>query len=221
MKYKGLCPLISKNLRRRSFLFLSSDLSSIVLCNRSGSLESRTENGAKQRFLRMWTDVRKYRVVLDEINMSSSPLLQPLKLLANYLLQPAKRDAIVVDLDAQVSHISLLTFAIEQSEIYCIRQDVFILKILFSFFIPKWGRYHISVCCPTLFFLSSSILSPNFFFCFLSIWIFLCIGIDSELQMILPRVFCNTKQCCGTASFWYRYGSRFELSPWCGSGSRS
>jgi hypothetical protein len=76
-------------------------------------------------------------VVLDEINMSSSPLLQPLKLLANYLLQPAKRDAIVVDLDAQVSHISLLTFAIEQSEIYCIRQDVFILKILFSFFIPK------------------------------------------------------------------------------------
>jgi hypothetical protein len=50
--------------------------------------------------------VRKYRVVLDEINMSSSPLLQPLKLLANYLSQPAKRDAIVVDLDAQVSHIS-------------------------------------------------------------------------------------------------------------------
>jgi hypothetical protein len=48
--------------------------------------------------------VRKYRVVLDEINMSSSPLLQPLKLLANYLSQPAKRDAIVVDLDAQVSH---------------------------------------------------------------------------------------------------------------------
>jgi hypothetical protein len=45
-------------------------------------------------------------VVLDEINLSSSPLLQPLKLLANYLSQPAKRDAIVVDLDAQVSHIS-------------------------------------------------------------------------------------------------------------------
>ncbi len=57
-------------------------------------------------FLRMWNYVRKYRVVLDEINMSSSPLLQPLKLLANYLSQPTKRDAIVVDLDAQVSHIS-------------------------------------------------------------------------------------------------------------------
>ena len=47
---------------------------------------------------------RKYRVVLEEINMSSSALLQPLKMLANYLAQPGKREAIIADLDTQVGH---------------------------------------------------------------------------------------------------------------------
>ncbi len=42
-------------------------------------------------------------MVVEEINPSSSALLQPLKVLANFLAQPAKRDSIVLDLDTQVA----------------------------------------------------------------------------------------------------------------------
>lgn len=52
---------------------------------------------------RSYIALRKYRVVLEEINMSSSALLQPLKMLANYLAQPGKREAIIADLDTQMA----------------------------------------------------------------------------------------------------------------------
>ncbi|XP_043284657.1 coatomer subunit epsilon [Venturia canescens] len=42
---------------------------------------------------------RKFRVVLDEINNSSSPDLQPLKTLAEYFAFPNRREAIVGELD--------------------------------------------------------------------------------------------------------------------------
>lgn len=41
---------------------------------------------------------RKFRVVLDEINNSSPPDLQPLKMLADYFANPARREAIVTEL---------------------------------------------------------------------------------------------------------------------------
>jgi len=47
---------------------------------------------------------RKWRVVLEEVKPSSPALLQPLKLLAQFLSgNSAKRDSIVVDLDAQMA----------------------------------------------------------------------------------------------------------------------
>jgi len=46
---------------------------------------------------------RKYRVVLEEVNSSSPALLQPLKMLAQYLSNPSKRDSILTDLDSQMA----------------------------------------------------------------------------------------------------------------------
>jgi len=47
---------------------------------------------------------RKYRVVLEEISPQSSELLQPLKLLAQYLAAPtAKREALVLDVDTKMT----------------------------------------------------------------------------------------------------------------------
>ena len=45
---------------------------------------------------------RKYRVVLDEITSGSPDLVQPIKMLANFLANPAARDDMVADLDAKV-----------------------------------------------------------------------------------------------------------------------
>lgn len=47
---------------------------------------------------------RKFRVVLDEINNSSPPDLQPLKTLADYFANPHRREAIVAELDKAASH---------------------------------------------------------------------------------------------------------------------
>lgn len=41
---------------------------------------------------------RKFRVVLDEINNSSPPDLQPLKMLADYFANPCRIEAIVAEL---------------------------------------------------------------------------------------------------------------------------
>ena len=41
---------------------------------------------------------RKYRIVMDEIKPSSSPLLHPLKMLAEFLAAPAaKRESLVLE----------------------------------------------------------------------------------------------------------------------------
>lgn len=45
---------------------------------------------------------KKYRVVLDEIRASSPAQLRPLKTLAEYFSNPAKRDAIISSLDEQM-----------------------------------------------------------------------------------------------------------------------
>ncbi|XP_014474286.1 PREDICTED: coatomer subunit epsilon [Dinoponera quadriceps] len=50
---------------------------------------------------------RKFRVVLDEINNSSPPDLQPLKTLADYFANPHHREAIVAELDKAASHSNL------------------------------------------------------------------------------------------------------------------
>jgi hypothetical protein len=47
---------------------------------------------------------RKFRVVLDEINNSSPPELQPLKILADYFANPHRRDTIMTELDKEASH---------------------------------------------------------------------------------------------------------------------
>jgi len=52
---------------------------------------------------RSYLALKKYRVVLDEINPSSPEQVRPLSMLANFLAYPAKRDAIVADLDAKMS----------------------------------------------------------------------------------------------------------------------
>jgi coatomer protein complex subunit epsilon len=52
---------------------------------------------------RAYLSQRKYRVVLEEVNSSSPALLQPLKLLAQYLSNPSKRDSILTDLDSQMA----------------------------------------------------------------------------------------------------------------------
>jgi len=46
---------------------------------------------------------RKYRVVLEEVKASSPELLRPLKMLAEFLASPNKRDNIVTDLDSEMS----------------------------------------------------------------------------------------------------------------------
>ena len=51
---------------------------------------------------RSYLALKKFRVVLDEISPSSPELVQPLKMLANFLAYPAKRDDIVADLDSKV-----------------------------------------------------------------------------------------------------------------------
>jgi len=52
---------------------------------------------------RSYLALKKYRVVLDEITPSKPEQVQPLKILANFLAYPAKRDDIVSDLDAKMS----------------------------------------------------------------------------------------------------------------------
>lgn len=53
---------------------------------------------------RAYVAQRKFRVVLDEINNSSPPDLQPLKILADYFANPQRREAIVAELDKSASH---------------------------------------------------------------------------------------------------------------------
>jgi len=68
---------------------------------------------------RAYLALRKWRVVLEEVKPSSPALLQPLKLLAQFLSSPAtKRDALVLELDATMSgnvdvsnHVQLLVAA--------------------------------------------------------------------------------------------------------------
>uniref|UniRef100_A0A1B6ISD7 Coatomer subunit epsilon n=2 Tax=Homalodisca liturata TaxID=320908 RepID=A0A1B6ISD7_9HEMI len=65
---------------------------------------------------------RKYRVVLDEIHGASPPELRPLKLLADYLANSNKRDAIVESVKEQLSgsaDISNHTFVIVAATIFC------------------------------------------------------------------------------------------------------
>jgi len=53
---------------------------------------------------RAYLALRKWRVVLEEVKPSSPALLQPLKLLAQFLSSPpSKRDALVLELDATMS----------------------------------------------------------------------------------------------------------------------
>jgi len=52
---------------------------------------------------RAYLALRKYRVVLDEITSGSPDLVQPIKLLANFLANPAAREEMVADLDAKMS----------------------------------------------------------------------------------------------------------------------
>jgi len=52
---------------------------------------------------RSYLALKKYRVVLDEITPSKPEQVQPLKILANFLAYPAKRDDIVADLDTKMS----------------------------------------------------------------------------------------------------------------------
>uniref|UniRef100_A0A6M2DVT7 Coatomer subunit epsilon n=1 Tax=Xenopsylla cheopis TaxID=163159 RepID=A0A6M2DVT7_XENCH len=64
----------------------------------------------------------KYRVVLDEITSNSSPALQPLKLLAEYYAQPARRQEILAKLDEKITKggddIVLESFLISAANIY-------------------------------------------------------------------------------------------------------
>lgn len=55
---------------------------------------------------RSYIALKKYRVVLDEISLSSPDLIQPLKLLANFLANPEKRDDLVTELDTKVGNFS-------------------------------------------------------------------------------------------------------------------
>nr|SVE75276.1 EOG090X0A8E [Daphnia dolichocephala] len=52
---------------------------------------------------RSYIALKKYGVVINEIHGASPQELQPLKLLAEYLSQPNKRESIVIKLDQQVS----------------------------------------------------------------------------------------------------------------------
>lgn len=52
---------------------------------------------------RSYIALKKYRVVLDEISLSSPDLIQPLKLLADFLANPDKRDDLVTELDSKMS----------------------------------------------------------------------------------------------------------------------
>jgi len=62
---------------------------------------------------------RKYRIVMDEVKPSSSPLLHPLKMLAEFLAAPAaKRESLVLEVDGKLSgnvdvsnHVQLLVAA--------------------------------------------------------------------------------------------------------------
>ncbi|XP_076632613.1 coatomer subunit epsilon [Colletes latitarsis] len=49
---------------------------------------------------------RKFRVVLDEINSSSPPELQPLKMLASYFANPSHKEMILADLQQATNHIN-------------------------------------------------------------------------------------------------------------------
>ncbi|XP_018362403.1 PREDICTED: coatomer subunit epsilon [Trachymyrmex cornetzi] len=49
---------------------------------------------------------RKFRVVLDEIDVSSPPELQPLKTLADYFANPHRREVIVAELDKETKNVN-------------------------------------------------------------------------------------------------------------------
>ncbi|KAJ4433968.1 coatomer subunit epsilon [Periplaneta americana] len=69
---------------------------------------------------------RKYRVVLDEIGGASPPELQPLRLFAEYLSNPSKRENIVSNLDQKVSgnvDVSNHTFIIVAASIYYLERN--------------------------------------------------------------------------------------------------
>ncbi|XP_021106661.1 coatomer subunit epsilon isoform X3 [Heterocephalus glaber] len=64
---------------------------------------------------------RKYGVVLDEIRLSSAPELQAVRMLAEYLANESRRDAIVAELDREMSRsvdVANTTFLLMAASIY-------------------------------------------------------------------------------------------------------
>lgn len=52
---------------------------------------------------RAYLALKKFRVVLEEVGPSSKPLLQPLAMLATFLSNPSRKEAVVADLDSLMS----------------------------------------------------------------------------------------------------------------------
>lgn len=52
---------------------------------------------------RSYLALKKFRVVLEEVGPSSKPLLQPLAMLATFLSNPSRKEAVVADLDSLMS----------------------------------------------------------------------------------------------------------------------
>ena len=49
---------------------------------------------------RSYLALKKFRVVLEEVGPSSKPLLKPLAMLATFMANPGKREAIVSEVDS-------------------------------------------------------------------------------------------------------------------------
>ncbi|XP_033615314.1 coatomer subunit epsilon isoform X3 [Fukomys damarensis] len=70
---------------------------------------------------------RKYGVVLDEIRQSSAPELQAVRMFAEYLADEGRRDAIVAELDREMSRsvdVANTTFLIMAASVYFLDQNL-------------------------------------------------------------------------------------------------
>ncbi|GFN79690.1 coatomer subunit epsilon-like [Plakobranchus ocellatus] len=89
-----------------------------------GSPELSTEKDVLM--YRSYIAQKKYGVVLDEINASSSPELQAVKMYAEYMANESRRDAITRDLDSKMSgnvDLSNNTFLLMAASVYYHEQD--------------------------------------------------------------------------------------------------
>ena len=68
---------------------------------------------------RAYLALKKFRVVLEEVGPSSKPLLQPLAMLATFLSNPSRKEAVVADLDSLMSGNVDVTNYVQVNSKYC------------------------------------------------------------------------------------------------------